>query len=509
MYMATPASTTERALASILLAALLIGTASRAAAQDPAAERLLRQAERFEQAGDTPEAITELELLVSRFADDELAPGALLRIAEIRRDRGERSEATSAADKLVTDYGLSAEAAAALNLKTGLALAEAAATEDLIEAQNSYRRVALLFGREAYPVLEARREARIASGEIALALGDPATAAAELVAAIEDEAPGPAAGRARLSLARAWLAAGEWTAAAAVLEELVAADDTTSEAAARGAARRLLSLVHRRVLRPLAGEKSWLTSGRYPPAGATLREPSGVAAAADGALLIVDERLSLVVLVGPDGNEANRQSLPDVGGPGWIDEGLPFVVAGGNVVLPFNGTSYAFNDPRRNAPLRNLTAAVDGVFGDWFVAARGLKSLLHFRNGRQGRELASGRRPDVVDVARDRQGRIYALDARAAQVLRLDRDAGGEAVHLTGDWKKAAALAVDQLGYLYVLDRGNRRVDLYSPEGRRLAQVGPSLGGGIELRNPVDIAVDGGGRLFIADTKLPFVVMLD
>ncbi len=114
-----------------------------------------------------------------------------------------------------------------------------------------------------------------------------------------------------------------------------------------------------------------------------------------------------------------------------------------------------------------------------------------------------------MDLARDAQGRIYALDDRAAQVRRISRDGVDEGVIAEGDWKKPVALAVDELGYLYVLDRGPGTVDLIAPDGRRLARTGPELDGGIELRNPVDLAVDGGGRLFIADTRLPFVVMLD
>jgi hypothetical protein len=39
--------------------------------------------------------------------------------------------------------------------------------------------------------------------------------------------------------------------------------------------------------------------------------------------------------------------------------------------------------------------------------------------------------------------------------------------------------------------------------------VGPDLGAGIELRQPVDVAVDGAGRLFIADAKLPYVLVLE
>ena len=77
------------------------------------------------------------------------------------------------------------------------------------------------------------------------------------------------------------------------------------------------------------------------------------------------------------------------------------------------------------------------------------------------------------------------------------------------DWKRPVALDLDRLGNLYVLDRGNGTVEMFDAGGRRTARLGLVLGGGVELRSPADLAVDGSGRLFIADNKLPFVVMLD
>lgn len=485
--------------------------AAPAPAQQPAAQRLLREAARLAEGGSEEAALQELTLLVQQFPADRLAAAAWLRIAELRRARGERDAAAQALGRLLGDHGRSAEAAAGILLQAEMAVDEAQGLADLSAARNAFRRVALLFGRELYPRLEARRAARIRSGEVALLLDDPDAAAAELLAALEDEPTDAAdpvlAGRARVGLARAWIAAGQWTAAAAVLEEATregAADD-----AWRARARRLASLLERRVLRPMSGQRPWLTSGRFPPAGLELRQPAGVAAAPDGRLLVIDEKLPLVALLDPRGQETARQPLGDVTRPGWLASGQPFAVADGGVVLPFDATSYAFVEPRKSAPLKNLIAAQPGIFGDWFVAAKGWRSVIHAPAGRPSRELLAEGRPEVVDLARGELGRVYVLDARAGQVVRLGREGVGDVVVLTGDWKKPAALDVDELGYLYVLDRGERTVDLFAPGGQRLARVGPDLGNGLELRQPVDVAVDGAGRLFIADAKLPYVLVLE
>lgn len=499
-----------RILRLVLLAWIVLAGAAASTAQDPAAERLLREAERLAEAGDLVAAAGQLALLVSRFPQDPARPQALLRSARLERARGDIEAAKSALETLIGEHPRAPEAAEALVLQAELALRAATSSRDMAEAQNLYRRVVLLFGKNAYPALAARRAARIESGRLAIALGDPAAAAAELVGAIEDEPTGPGVGHARLALARAWIAAGNWREAAAALEKVVAGGAPSAEEGADAEARRLLSLIHRRVLRPLAGGLSLETAGRFPLSGVELREPSGVAASPDGRLLVVDGRLPLVAVFDARGREVSRQPLGDVDRPGWMAGGRrPFVVGAGGVVAPFDATSYAFTDPEKAAPLKNLQAAAPGSFGDWFVLAKGTKGVIHADAGSESKELLSAGRPDFVDLARDTVGRIHALDSRSAQVMRISRDGEEHGSVLSGDWKKAVALDIDDLGYFYVLDRGERAVTLYAPDGRRLSTVGPELGGGIELRNPVDVAVDGGGRLFIADTRLPFIVTID
>jgi len=482
-----------------------------ATAQDPAAERLFQEARRLEQEGDAAAALEDLTLLVQQFPADRRTPGALLRIVELHRARGERDAAISAAERLLANHARSPEAATAFNLQAEMAVEEARAPAEIEEARATFRRVPLLYGRESFPDLEARSRARIRSGELSLLLGELDDAAAQFLAVIEDEPPSRRTGRAQLRLASALLAGGEPTAAAEILQRLAAAGDETTDTADRARAGRLLSLLHRRLLRPLAGQRHWLTSGRFPASGMALREPAGVAAAEDGRVVIVDSRLPLVALLDADGRELGRRVLRDVRNPGWLADGRPYVASEGRVLLPFDGEQVTFSDPRagRDAAMKNIFAAARDPFGHWFVAAKGWKSLLHYTNPRQGRELLGSSRPEFQDLARDERGRIYALDIAAAQVVRIGIDGQSEGVIVRGSWKKPEALAVDPLGNLYVLDRDTRRVEVFDSRGQRLTAVGPQLGAGIELRQPVDLAVDGSGRLFIADRKLPFVVMLD
>jgi len=215
-------------------------------------------------------------------------------------------------------------------------------------------------------------------------------------------------------------------------------------------------------------------------------------------------------LIDADGQVVRREAVSNAERPGW-SLGSAFVTAEDRIVLPFDDQATRFLEPRpgKESALKGLLAAERGPFGDWFLLAKGWKSLLSFESSRQGQELLATSKPDLEDIAQDRLGRIYVLDRRAKQVLRLGVARRQADTVLKGSWKRPVALDLDPRGNLYILDQGHRVVEMYDSNGRKQAHIGPNLGSGIELRSPEDIAVDGTGRLFIADSKLPFIVMLD
>ncbi len=511
-----------RSIPILLLAALLL-TPALAVAQDPAAERLFREAERLAAGGDAAGALDEFLLLVQQFPGDRLAARALLEIIQLRHRAGDGAGTRAALAQLLADYPRTVESAAAFILQAGIEMEQASNRADLEEARKTYRRVPLLYGREKFPQLPDRAKARIRSGEIGLLLGDQESAAAEFLAAVEDEPPSLWTGRARLRLGEALTASGEWVAAAEVLQRLASESDPADEQGLvpavktssdddRAQAGRLLAFLHRHSLRPAAGQKRWLAAGRFPASGLTLREPSGVAAFEDGRVLVVDERSDLAVLVGGDGRVLERRTVADAARPGWTSRGVAYVVTQTKIELPFADQRTSFLEPRpgKEVTLKGMSAAERGPFGHWFIVAKGWKSLLSYATRRKGQELLTKDKPEFQDLASDTQGRIYALDRRAKNVSRLGVDRRWEGIALSGgSWKRPEALAIDRLGQIYVLDRGTRTVTVYDADGRRLTSLGPQLGGGIELKAPADLAVDGTGRLFIADGKLPFIVVME
>lgn len=493
--------------------------ASATQAQDPAADRLYREALRIEAEGNPEAAIEEMLLVVQQFPDDTITPRALLRVAELRYSSGDTIGTTSALKKLLEAYPRTREAAAGFLLQGKAAVATARNTSELQEAQLEFRRIPILYGPEDFPDITDRSEARVRSGEIGLQLGDPESAAAEFLATIEDEAPSRWTGRAQWLLAAAWLQTGDWSSAAEVLQSLAEADtedpgSTTSGARAttedRDRARRWLTMIHRHYIRTQTGERRWTSSGRFPSNGLNLREPIGVAAAEDGRILVVDGKDEQVILLDVSGQVIGRKTIEEPGRPGWAGD-VPVVASDRQLLLPFDGQRTQFLEPRsqRESILDGMLVAERGIFGHWYVLAKGWKSVLAFESQRVGQELLGKNRPDLKDLALDPQGRILILDRKANEVSRIGHDRRWEGAVVQGSWRRPEALATDFLGNIYVLDRGNRTIEVYSPEGRSIDSLGPNLGGGIELDDPKDLTVDGSGRVLVADTSLPFLVVLD
>ena len=57
--------------------------------------------------------------------------------------------------------------------------------------------------------------------------------------------------------------------------------------------------------------------------------------------------------------------------------------------------------------------------------------------------------------------------------------------------------------------RNEKTIDVFTSTGESLVTIGPRLSNGVELDDPRDIAVDGSGRLYIADRGLDAILILE
>ena len=144
-----------------------------------------------------------------------------------------------------------------------------------------------------------------------------------------------------------------------------------------------------------------------------------------------------------------------------------------------------------------IAVAPDGALH--IVDRRG-EVMVFDRAGAPVRAYGAGGLDEPVAVAFDEVGRAYVLDKGLKQVHVYDRR--GEPQHVIAGNNRGVsqlndpvALALGPRGFVYVLDKGDPSVSVFSRDGAFVRQVGlgPVIG------DPIGIAVGGDGRIFVAD----------
>jgi streptogramin lyase len=129
-------------------------------------------------------------------------------------------------------------------------------------------------------------------------------------------------------------------------------------------------------------------------------------------------------------------------------------------------------------------------------------------------------------IAIDSANNLYVVDTGNSRIRKIGPDgtvstlAGGEAGFADGQGDAARfndprGIAVDKQGHVYVADTGNHRIRKITPEGLVSTLVtlpGPEKAAppqGAKLAGPFGVAVDGWGRVFVADATANAVLLLD
>ncbi|HVS62544.1 MAG TPA: tetratricopeptide repeat protein [Thermoanaerobaculia bacterium] len=501
----------------LLLAGNLVIAGASWGQDESAAQRLMQEAERQLASGNLVGAIAEYEALVTRFPDSRTAPRALQRWANAQYAAGDPDGAYDLADRLVSQYPASPQAAGAMILQARIQLVNANDRSAIEQAATLLRRVPNLFGPESYPSLEARTEARVLTGQISMQLGDLADAAYEFLQTIEVETDSPWSSTARVGLARVLLHAenrSETDLASAIqlLQEAVDAARSdpalipavTADAAAE--ARTLLTTVHRLLIRPVSGGSPWRQAGLLP--GVRGKKPQAVATADDGRIAVIDD--GTLIIQSPDGAIQTLGGLRNPGRPWFGADGQLYVPLQDSVrQIPGNAGRSFYYDGAKPKDLDKLVAGAQGQLGEWWLYDRSIDGVVVFdRLARKTLGTVPSGGINVADLAAGPLGRVVVLSAKDSRVLVI----GPERTTLggfTGSWRRADAIATDQLGNVYVLDRGSNQIDVRTMGGTKIATLGPLLPGGLELKSPEDLAVDAFGRVLIIDSKLEGPVVVE
>lgn len=402
------------------------------------------------------------------------------------------------------------EREAAVLVEAALAAArDAASVDDLAQARERFLEVPRRFPRSEHPRLQLRGRALVEAATLGRRTGAEREAAGELLRVLEREAGSEWTPRAHFELGDLLLMRGDWQNAARHLRlAREGALDGGSNVA--GDALERMTLIHRLILRPLAGQERWLDSRGYLPAQAGIERPRGVAAGTGGRLVVTET--NRVAILDAGGAPASARDLRGVVRPSHAAAGAPGVVTADGVT--------GIEDPRTvsfsrvgGGDLDRIVAAHRDDFGNWTVLSRRSAEVLRYDpQGRPLETLRVAALTQPIDVTVGRDGAIHVLDAGARStppsVLRFAADGRFEEAFRV-DWRRPVALDVDAFGNRYVLDAGTLQVLVYDPVATPLVALGPVLPGGQELRTPEDLAVDGQARIFVADSRLGQVLVLE
>lgn len=137
-------------------------------------------------------------------------------------------------------------------------------------------------------------------------------------------------------------------------------------------------------------------------------------------------------------------------------------------------------------------------------------------DGRWQRSIAvavEGKPAAPIDVAADRQGRLYVTTNNHRVLVydaqgRLLRQWGGEGSN-EGEFRYPATVALDRAGLIYVVDVLNTRVQAFDAGGKFVIGVGEwgVLPG--QFVRPKGVATDARGRVYVADSYLDVIEVFD
>jgi TolA-binding protein len=522
--------------------------ASRPADAPPAAKpvddrpldaRLYDQGLEAQRGGRRDEAARLMRKVYTDFPDSPWAAPALLRTAEMIYPVTSWSQvgsatpqsiqqATEILTQLTQRYRAAREAAPALVRLGFLGLEPAAPKSDVDEACGRFTTAA-----QIYPDSDIADDAYFASGMCDLLRDRPARAADVLARLVQEHPDSPLAEEAMYRYGIALSLLDDPNEATLALQAL-RTRRPDSPFAARALER--MTLLHRMRILPafLRGAPSAPAAGGEPGAvdwtrlyrpdadyGAALQSAdatqsirgiSDISIDAQGLAVVASPRTPGVFRLDAKGKIQERIVHP---GPDHVAaaEGLAVYISGRDQIA-VNARNWSGTD---------LKGAEGRAPGDWGPIAVDGQGRVHMLDRRENavliydraRKLVGAVRPPggkdgrFVDLATGDDGEVYALDGRArlASVIAQGRESRRIDLTRLGS-EQPAALTVDALGDLYVLDDNTGWVFVADPSGKRITVVRPPKEIAARLGDVSAIAVDDFGRLYLAGRKSGLVVRM-
>jgi TolA-binding protein len=482
---------------------LLSGVGARVAASQATgagedfARRQYDTAVSFMKSGRADEALKDFQAIADNYPSSSVADQALLQLATYYWERGnDRERAQAATDQLLRLYGTGRAAPFAhlLNGRMVMAGSDATRTETALASFERARRL--------FPAPDVAAAAAYYSGDALRLAGRCPDAVSEYAAVLVGYPRMVWAGRAEIGLARCFVAQHQPRDAMSHLQRARQYADLPPEELTR--ASRWLTVLARFYLRAPA-DPAFVSGGRALTQSA--RAPRDILAMSLDAgdhLHVLTEAAFL--MYDAQGRPTQSFQVSEPRGLAVDLDGHPIVIEKNGLRGP-KGAPILVRPPAAGSnaaePLSDLSAAVVLANGEIILAERHTKRL--HRVAADGKYLGAFATLHTSRMAINDRDEIVALDRDTKTIVLLDRQgATVRRIAARGDgyqFDNVIDLAIDSLGHIYALDRGQATVFVFANDGKLLASLhSPETGDGA-FREATAFALDAAGRLFLADDR--------
>ena len=465
--------------------------------QEEAAQRRYDSGRAFYNVGKYAEALLDFQATVETYPASAVADDALMDIATYQLEiAGDPSGASTSIETLLKKYPNADAAPMALVMQGRITLAKGLSNADIDSALANFDRVPRLFpGTSAVP-------AALLNVGRALRLGHRDDEALDRYSQVTLEYPSSIwAMRARAGMAICFTVAGNPTRAMQELQRIRAVAPGSPEAASAVAWNTIL---YRLYVRSPAQPAYVLAKRSIAGTGGKMKDVLALAADPANRLFVVSKKG--VQIFDDKGTVTGSLAGSAPTGIFFDLHGQPVAIS--ETSLSQNGhppvaLSIAANDGKVRE-MKNLTAGVAMSTGDYLVADQGQKLIERFSSA--GRHVGRFATSEADRLAIDFLDNVAALEGNGKMVTIFNRDGKqiGRIRPKGADYelKDPVDLAFDALGHLYVLDRSRGTVFVFSNNGAKLVASFslPEKAPGAFFHARA-LGLDSAGRLYIFDDE--------
>ena len=481
---------------SIVIIILFITFSGNALAQDNEAfaERYLEQGLKFLEQSNKDAGFQDLRTVVSSFPGSPEAPEALWQMSEFLHTKDDHKARVSLLEELISKYPATLQAAAA-NVELGAILLQSKDCHDREKARSNFSRVISVF-----PETSAADSAHIELAHLLLLENRYHDAEIELTKVLIRRGEGNAGRRALKAFAKVYVLENAHIKAMSALQKLLVMVNSEQEKQALLADIQVLKRLYLSKNRPVFRDK------HFTILNSNIKKPVDLCFTSEGRLLVLDLRKAIFSI-----NPQNHRDRFIV----TSNDALIHIGHGpGNSILFLTENQIRTDDklirPSGIPPFKKLESAAWCLPGEFWVMDRSLDGIIkldadgHFL----GRKLELSADGDEV-ICPVPTGGTWVLSPDQKCVFIYDHN--GE---LSGKLKSAGAgynllqpidIAVDQFGHMYILDKKLKNIMVFNSNLHKIAEFKLTKYG---ITSPLSMAVAPDGSLFIADKKKHDIIKL-